>query len=351
MTQPTTPALPTNTLPRTGHRLTSLGMGCAPLGSWYRRVSDADARSAVDAAWDAGIRFFDTAPFYGYTLSEHRLGDAMRNRPRGDWVLSTKVGRMLRPLKALRASGTPLVNDWIDPLPFEPVFDYTASAVRRSVEDSLQRLGVHHIEIALIHDIGTVTHGDQNAHYWQQLTAGGGFREMEAMRREGLIGAIGLGVNEWQVILEAMQHTDLDCCLLAGRYTLLEQTSLSPFLEECVKRQVGVIIGGPFNSGVLVSGPVKGAMYNYAPADQPVLDRAAALAATCGEFKVPLAAAALQFPLAHPAVVSCIPGGRDATELRQIVDWLNQPIPTALWAALRERGLIEPTAPLPGGVA
>jgi D-threo-aldose 1-dehydrogenase len=344
-------ALPLRTLPRTGHKVTALGMGCAPLGSWYRRVSDADARSAVDAAWDAGIRFFDTAPFYGYTLSEHRLGEAMRNRPRDQWVLSTKVGRMMRPLKALRPPGTPLVNDWIDPLPFEPVFDYTASAVRRSVEDSLQRLGVHHIEIALIHDIGTLTHGDRNAHYWQQLTAGGGFREMEAMRREGLIGAIGLGVNEWQVIRDAMEHTDLDCCLLAGRYTLLEQLSLSPFLEECVKRQVGVIVGGPFNSGVLVSGPVKGAMYNYAPADQPVLDRAAALAATCAEFEVPLAAAALQFPLAHPAVVSCIPGGRDAAELRQIVDWLNVAIPPALWSTLRERGLIDASAPLPEGVA
>ena len=351
MSASATSALPLRKLPRTGHSVTALGMGCAPLGSWYRRVSDADARAAVDAAWNAGIRFFDTAPFYGYTLSEHRLGEAMRNRPREQWVLSTKVGRMMRPLKALRPPGTPLVNDWIDPLPFEPVFDYTASAVRRSIEDSLQRLGVQHIEIALIHDIGTVTHGEQNAHFWQQLTAGGGFREMEAMRREGLIGAIGLGVNEWQVILEAMQHTDLDCCLLAGRYTLLEQGSLSPFLDECVKRQVGVIVGGPFNSGVLVSGPVPGALYNYALADPRVLDRASALAAACAEFKVPLAAAALQFPLAHPAVVSCIPGGRDAAELRQIVDWLHQEIPAGLWATLRERGLIDPAAPVPGGSA
>ncbi len=351
MSASATSSLPLRELPRTGHSVTSLGMGGAPLGSWYRRVSDADARAAVDAAWAAGIRFFDTAPFYGYTLSEHRLGEAMRNRPREQWVLSTKVGRMMRPLKALRAPGTPLVNDWIDPLPFEPVFDYTAAAVRRSVEDSLQRLGVQHIEIALIHDIGTVTHGEQNARYWQQLTAGGGFREMESMRREGLIGAIGLGVNEWQVILEAMQHTDLDCCLLAGRYTLLEQTSLSPFLDECLKRQVGVIVGGPFNSGVLVSGPVPGALYNYSVADQQVLNRAAALATTCAEFKVPLAAAALQFPLAHPAVVSCIPGGRDAAELRQIVDWLHQEIPLGLWATLRNRGLIDAAAPVPGGTA
>ncbi len=347
-TQPTrSPPLATRLLPRTGQALTVLGMGCAPLGSWYKRVSDADARATVDAAWNAGVRLFDTAPFYGYTLSEHRLGEAMRDRPRSEWVLSTKVGRMMQPLKAPRAPGTPLVNDWIDPLPFEPVFDYSAAAVRRSIEDSLQRLGVQHIDIALIHDIGVFTHAELHAQYWQQLTTGGGFREMEAMRREGLIGAIGLGVNEWQVILDAMQHTDLDCCLLAGRYTLLEQGSLTPFLEECVKRQVGVIVGGPFNSGVLVSGPVKGALFNYAPADDSVLARASRLQQACTEFNVPLAAAALQFPLAHPAVVSCIPGARDATELQQIAAWLNHDIPAGLWNALRERGLIHSAAPLP----
>jgi D-threo-aldose 1-dehydrogenase len=341
------PALATRQLPRTGQVLTTLGMGCAPLGSWYKRVSDADARAAVDAAWNAGVRLFDTAPFYGYTLSEHRLGEAMRDRPRDAWVLSTKVGRMMRPLKALRAPGAPLVNDWIDPLPFEPVFDYSAAAMRRSIEDSLQRLGVQHIDIALIHDIGVFTHAELQAHYWAQLTTGGGFREMEVMRRERLIGAIGLGVNEWQVILDAMQHTDLDCCLLAGRYTLLEQGSLSPFLDECVKRQVGVIVGGPFNSGVLVSGPVKGALFNYAVADDSVLARASRLQQVCAEFGVPLAAAALQFPLAHPAVVSCIPGARDAAELQQIAAWLRHEIPDGLWTTLRERGLIDPAAPLP----
>ena len=348
MPQTISPLLPQRALPRTGQQLTTLGMGCAPIGSWYRHVSDADARSAIDTAWAAGIRLFDTAPFYGYTLSEHRLGEAMRERPRSEWLLSTKVGRMMRPLQSLRAPGAALVNDWIDPLPFEPVFDYSAAAIRRSIEDSLQRMGVQHIDIALVHDIGTFTHGEQNAHHWQQLTAGGGFRELEAMRREGLVGAIGLGVNEWPVILEAMQHTDLDCCLLAGRYTLLEQGSLDPFLAECVKRQVGVIVGGPFNSGVLVSGPAKGALYNYAVAEGSVLERAAALASACAEFGVPLAAAALQFPLAHPAVVSCIPGGRTATELRQIVDWLQRPIPAGLWALLRERGLIDAAAPVPG---
>ena len=345
----TSPAMPRRLLPRTGHALTALGMGCAPLGSWYKAVTDDAARATVDAAWDAGVRFFDTAPFYGYTLSEHRLGEAMRSRPRGDWVLSTKVGRLLRPLPEPRAPGAALPNDWIDPLPFEPVFDYTAGAIRRSLEDSLQRLGVQHVEIALVHDIGTMTHGERSAHHWAQLTEGGGLRELEAMRREGLVGAIGLGVNEWQVIRDVMQHVDLDCCLLAGRYTLLEQTSLKPFLEECVQRQVGIVVGGPFNSGILVSGPVEGALFNYVKAPPEVLAHARQLLQVCTEFQVPLAAAALQFPLAHPAVVSCVPGARDAAELRQIVDWLHHPIPAALWQALRSRGLIDAAAPLPGG--
>jgi D-threo-aldose 1-dehydrogenase len=340
-------ALATRVLPRTGQALTALGLGCAPLGSWFQRVSDSDARATVDAAWAAGIRLFDTAPFYGYTLSEHRLGEALRERARAQWLLSTKVGRLLRPLPAPRAPGTQLPNDWIDPLPFEPVFDYRAAALRRSIEDSLQRLGVQHIDIALVHDIGVVTHADRHAHHWAQLTDGGGLREMEAMRREGLVGAIGLGVNEWPVILETMQHIDLDCCLLAGRYTLLEQGSLHPFLGECVKRAVGVIVGGPFNSGVLVSGPVPGALYNYAPADSGVLERATRLKQACDEFAVPLAAAALQFPLAHPAVVSCIPGARNAAEVEQLAAWLAQPIPPALWTTLRDRGLIDAAAPLP----
>ena len=241
-----------------------------------------------------------------------------------------------------------IANDWIAPLPFEPVFDYSAAALRRSVEDSLQRLGVFHIDIALIHDIGQYTHGDQHAALWRQLVDGG-FREMETMRREGLIGAIGLGVNEWPVIMDAMQHIDLDCSLLAGRYTLLEQASLSPFLEECVKRRVGIIVGGPFNSGVLVSGPVAGALYNYAAADDQVLARAGRLQQVCKAFGVPLAAAALQFPFAHPAVVACIPGARDAAEVAQLGAWLHQPIPADLWDTMRRDGLIAEGAPVPPG--
>src|SRR5258706_6994721 len=210
-------------LPRSGHALTVLGTGTAPLGSLYAPVDDAAACASLDTAWNAGIRYFDTAPFYGYGLAEHRLGEAMRDKPRDAWMLSTKVGRLLRP----SATGTGATshaagNAWAQPLPLEPVFDYSAAGIRRSIEDSLQRLGTHRIDIALVHDIGRMTHGALHEPHWQRLTRGGGLRQLEALRREGLIGAIGLGVNEWQVVMDTMEHADLDCVLLAGRYTLLE---------------------------------------------------------------------------------------------------------------------------------
>ena len=335
-------------LPRTGPALTVLGMGTAPLGNMYRRVDDAQAHDAIAAAWDAGVRYFDTAPFYGYGLAEHRLGHALREMPRDTWVLSTKVGRLLRPVAGGVAAPSGAAGDgWVHALPFEPVFDYSAAGIRRSIEDSLQRLGTHRIDIALVHDIGRTTHGALHEPHWQRLTRGGGLRQLEALRREGLIGAIGLGVNEWQVVMDALEHADLDCVLLAGRYTLLEQGALSPFFETCLQREVGVIVGGPFNSGVLASGAQAGAKFNYADAPPEVLERVRRLDACCREFDVPLAAAALQFPLAHRAVVSCIPGARNAAELRQIVDWLQLPIPAGLWTALRDRELIAADAPLP----
>ena len=345
--------LTTRRLPRTGQALTALGLGGAPLGNLYSLITEAQARDTFDAAWDAGMRFFDTAPLYGHTLSEHRFSAALRGHPRDEWLISSKVGRLLKPI------GRPPVprempageSSWLEPLPFEVHYDYNAGAIRRSLEDSLQRLGVNHIDVALVHDIGRAQHGDRHELYWKQLTEGGGLRELEQLKREGLVGAIGLGVNEWEVILDAMQHVDLDTSLLAGRYTLLEQASLHPFLSTCVQRGVGLIVGGPFNSGILAAGTKGGSgmqMYNYANAPTAIVQRVAALQAVCASFDVPLAAAALQFPLAHPAVVSVVPGARSADDLRGIVQWMNHPVPTALWAALREQGLVHADAPLPG---
>ena len=331
----------TGLLPRSGLALTKLGLGCAQLGGLYQPMTDTDARALVDAAWDLGIRYFDTAPYYGFTLSERRLGAALRERPRGEYVISTKAGRLMRADPGVQ----PGECGWAEPLPFRPHYDYTYDGILRSHEDSLQRLGLERVDILYVHDIGRVTHGDRHAYYWEQLTDGGGLRALERLRGEGAIKAFGLGVNEWEVVAEALDICALDCVLLAGRYTLLEQASLAPLMDRCAREGVGVVIGGPFNSGIL-AGSNK---FNYEDAPPAVVERVRALAAACREFDVPLQAAALQFPLAHPAVVSCIPGAQDAAQLRQNVQWFSQPVPGALWQALAQSGLVDPRAPLPAG--
>ena len=341
--------LPTRSLPGTGQELTVLGLGCAPLGGLFEPVSEDVARGTVQAAWDRGVRFFDTAPFYGYGLSEHRLGHALRERPREQWHVSSKAGRLLIPrVRGARpATPRPPGDAWAEPLPFEPRFDYSAAGLRRSVEDSLQRLGLNWLDILLVHDIGELTHGAAHGGHWQALT-GGGFAELQAMREEGLVGAVGLGVNEWQVAMQALEHVRLDCCLLAGRYTLLEQGALRPFLETCQARRIAVIIGGPFNSGVLAGPDVARAHFDYQTVPPAVSRKVLALRAVCEPHAVPLGAAALQFPLAHPAVISCLPGARSPEELKQVIDWYHWPVPPALWSDLKRQRLLEAQAPVPG---
>lgn len=326
-------------LPRVDLRLTALGLGCSQMGGLYRATSAREVEEVFANAWAAGVRYFDTAPYYGYTRSEHRLGAQLADCPRHEYVVSTKVGRLLRP----DASVAPGDGGWANPYPFRPQYDYSYSGVMRSFEDSQQRLGLAHIDILYVHDIGRDTHGEQHAHYWQQLTTGGGFRALDELRASGAIRAVGLGVNEWQVVMDSMREFDLDCTMLAGRYTLLEQDCLAPFLDECMRRGNAIVAAGPFNSGVL-AGNTK---FNYAEAPPAILARVQALALACEEFGVPLQAAALQFPLGHPAVVSCVTGTRTATQLQQNVAWLETPIPDTLWQALRSRGLLHPDAPVP----
>ena len=330
------------TLPRSGLSLSALGLGCAVIGGLYTPTSEADARAAVDTAWELGLRYFDTAPYYGFTLSEHRLGAALRERPRDEYVISTKVGRLMKPDSSVQ----PGESGWAAPLPFRPVFDYSYDGILRSYGDSLQRLGLAHIDILFVHDIGRVTHGERHDHYWQQLTSGGGFKALAELRQSGQVSAIGLGVNECEVVYASMQEIDLDCTLLAGRYTLLEQTSLSPLLDACRRDGNAIVIGGPFNSGVLAGNP----KYNYLDAPAEIVLRVKGLEAVCREFAVPLPAVALQFPMAHPAVVSCIPGGKDVAQLRQNVAWFEMPIPAECWATLQSRRLIDERAPVPVGV-
>lgn len=326
-------------LPRAALEVTRFGLGCAQLGGLFQPMADGEARALVDAAWELGIRYFDTAPYYGFGLSEHRLGAALRERPRGQYVVSTKVGRLLRPDPDVR----PGECGWAAPLPFRPHYDYSHDAILRSHEDSLQRLGMDRVDILYVHDIGQVTHGAQAEHYWDQLTRGGGLRALARLREEGAIAAFGLGVNEWEVVTAALDECALDCVLLAGRYTLLEQASLEPLMDRCAQRGTAVVIGGPFNSGILAGSN----RFNYEDAPPDVVERVSAIAALCRQFDTPLPAAALQFPMAHPAVTAAIPGAQDAAQLRQNAHWFEQPLPAALWDALVHAGLVDRRAPLP----
>lgn len=329
----------TRKLPRSGIALTGMGLGCAQLGGLYQAMSDAEAQAVVEAAWEAGIRYFDTAPYYGYTLSERRLGAALRERERDSFVVSTKAGRLM----LLDSGVQPGENGWAQPLPFRPYFDYSYEGIMRSHQDSLRRLCMDRVDILYVHDIGRATHGSLHPHYWKQLTQGGGFRALTQLRNEGSVGAIGLGVNEWRAVADAMNVCDIDCALLAGRYTLLEQAARKPLLDLCAARGVGIIIGGPFNSGIL-AGSRK---FNYEDAPKEVVARVDAISAVCSDHGVPLQAAALQFPMAHPAVVSCVAGAHSPEQLRQNAAWFAQTLPEGLWQDLVRRGLLDSGAPTP----
>ena len=321
----------------TGLTVPTLGFGGAPLGGLFDAVSKAQAEATLREAFKAGMTYVDTAPFYGFGNSERRVGDLLRGQ---NYVLSTKVGRLLRP----GLPDNPAAMGWPDPLPFHPVFDYSHDGIRRSFEDSLQRLGLDRIDILYVHDIGTVTHGDDNAGHWRDLERGG-YRALDELRSEGRVRAIGLGVNESAVCLDALGIGDWDVFLLAGRYTLLEQAPLEDLLPACEAAGTSLVIGGPFNSGVLVGGDT----WDYGTVPVEVRTRVAALSACCNEYGVPLPAAALQFPLAHPAVASVIPGLRSPAELADTLSWTSHAIPSAFWAALKDGGLVHQDAPLPDG--
>lgn len=321
--------------------LPRLGFGAAALGNLYTVVSDETAQTAVGSALAAGLDYFDTAPHYGFGLSESRLGDLLPSSAR----VSTKVGRRLVPVDA---PADAVRHGFAGAAPFEPVFDYSYDGVMASFEASLARLRRDRVDVLLAHDLGRVTHGD--AHPAQLKTfLEGGYRAMVELREAGLAGAIGLGVNEWEVCLEAAAHADFDVFLLAGRYTLLEQSALDSFLPTCAAKGVSVIVGGPFNSGILVEDAASGAPlhYNYEPAPKEVVERVTRLRTVCRDHGVTLPAAALRFPLAHPAVISVIPGLASAAQVNQALDWLDAPIPPAFWRDLRQAGLLHAEAPVP----
>lgn len=314
--------------------LPRLGMGTAAIGNLYRAVSDEEARATVEAALAAGIGYFDTAPHYGFGLAERRLGAALADSDAGrSAIVSTKVGRLLAPTNA---RGTR--HGFVDADPFEPVFDYGADAIRRAHEMSLVRLRRDRVGVLLAHDLGELTHGaDHDRHYRAFLD--GGYAAMRALRDAGAVDAIGIGVNEVAICLDLLARVDLDVILLAGRYTLLDRSAATALFAACAERGVRVIIGGPYNSGILAQDDLRNAIalhYDYQAPSADVLVQAYRLAAICASHGVPLPAAALQFPLRHSQIAAVIPGMVGAEQVHETIARAKFPIPDALWAALEE---------------
>ncbi|MEV0276962.1 aldo/keto reductase [Streptomyces sp. NPDC050610] len=315
-------------------RVTELSFGAAAIGNLYTPVSDADARAAVDAAWEAGMRYFDTAPHYGLGLSERRLGAALRDRPRAEYTVSTKVGRLLEADPA--AVGEDTAGGFAVPATHRRIWDFSADGVLRGIEASLARLGLDRVDVVYLHD--------PDDHLRQALDHA--YPALERLRAEGVVGAIGAGMNHAAPLARFLRDTDVDAVLLAGRYTLLDQSGLAELLPEATARGKSVVVGGVFNSGLLAD-PCPGARYDYEAAPPRVLERALAARTVAERHGIPLRAAALHFPFGHPAVASVLVGARSAGEVRDGADLLRRPVPAEFWTELRERGLLPERVPVP----
>jgi D-threo-aldose 1-dehydrogenase len=313
-------------LGQTGLRVTRLGLGCAPLGNMFTALGEEQARATVAAAWDLGLRWFDTAPLYGHGLSEKRLGAALKGRPRAEFVLATKVGRLLEP-------GVDPASIFADTPPVRPRFDFTRDGVLRSVEASLERLGVDRIDVLHVHD--------PDDHEEEAIE--GAFRALRRLREEGSIAAVGAGMNQSAMLARFAERGLVDCVLVAGRYTLLDPSAADDLLPAARRAGVAVIAAGVFNSGVLAE-PRNGATYDYVAAPAAVVERAQAISAVCRRYDVPLRAAALQFPTTHPAVTTVLSGARSPAEIEENVRLFGHPIPPDLWTAIRAEHLTT-TAP------
>jgi D-threo-aldose 1-dehydrogenase len=317
--------------------VTRVGFGTAPLGGLYAPVSDEVARATLVRAWELGLRFFDTAPLYGHGRSERRVGAALAGRPRDELVLATKVGRLLRagaPPDDSRLSGG--LDRWPDAPPVNPVFDFSYDGILRSVAESLERLALDRVDVLHIHD--------PDEHYEEALA--GAYRALDRLRAEGTIGAVGAGMNQAEMLVRFAREAEFDCFLVAGRYTLLDQSALAELLPLCLERGVAVILGGVYNSGILAE-PRPGATYDYSVAPPQLLERARRIAGVCERHDVPLKAAALQFPLAHPAVTSLLLGARSVAELEENLTLLRIELPAELWTELRRERLLPAEAPTP----
>jgi len=327
-----------------GLTFTELGFGTAPLGNLYKAISDDEARATLDAAWDGGVRYFDTAPLYGLGLSETRLNPFLRDKPRDEYLLSSKVGRLIQACAPEYRAG---VGKWFDVPQRREQFDYSYDGVMRSFEHSFSRLGVGRIDILFVHDLCVFSHGSKEASDMriEEFFGARGYDAMVSLRDQGVIRAIGGGINEWEVCQRLAERGDFDLFLLAGRYTLLEQKALDSFLPLCEARGIGIVTGGAYNSGILATGAKPGAFYNYDPAPRNIIERVNAIEAVCTDHGVRMVDAAFQFPLLHPSHVTVIPGGQGVPEMKGNLQAAQAEIPAALWAELKAKGLLREDAP------
>jgi len=325
--------------------LPAFGFGSAHIGELYGKVDEAESRATLDGAWAAGVRYYDTAPWYGRGLSEHRLGGFLRTKPRSDFKITTKVGKTLhRPANPATFDRSP----WVGGLNFEVHFDYSYDGIMRSYEQALQRLALDTVDALVIHDLDRSFHGDKQEGYEKQLVSSG-IRALEELKKSGDIKAFGMGINNDDALENTASQVPLDFCLVAMPYTLIDQRSLHRGMAALQKRGVSVIIGAPFASGILVTGSSGPAHYAYGKAPPEVQARVRGIEAACARHKVLLPAAALQFVLAHPIVVSVIPGAAKASEVAANVASLGAEIPAAFWAELKAEKLIDPDSPVPAG--
>ncbi len=328
----------TRKIGRTDLSVTEYSFGAAGLGGLYRECTRDAAMATLDAAWAAGHRYFDVAPYYGLGLAERRVGDFLREKPRDDFVLSTKVGRLLHPVP----EGEVPDYSYVKPLNFDVEYDYSYDAIMRSVEFSYARLGLNRIDILYVHDIGVYTHGAaRNAVYLKQLLDSG-LKALEELKAGGVIAAYGLGVNEVPVCLDVMRHAEIDCILLAGRYTLLDRSAVAELLPLCERKKTSLIVGGVFNSGILATGPVEGAHFDYMPASAEIRDKVGAMERIARERGVPLAAAAMQFPLDNPVVASVLLGTAKPESLMRNMDSLRHPMTKADFSEFEPYTLVAP---------
>ncbi len=328
-----------------GLDFTTLGFGSAPIGNLFRAISDDDAHAVLQAAWEGGVRYYDTAPLYGLGLSETRLNRFLRGKPRDAYVISTKIGRLFRATTPDKRDG---FGKWYDVPSRNEVYDYGHDAVFRSVEFSLERLGIDRIDILYAHDLDIFNHGSQaalDARLAEFMS--GAYRALVSLRDQGVIRAFGAGVNEWEPCRWLMERGDFDIFLLAGEYSLLRTEALDGFLNPALARGIGVVIGGPYNSGILATGPRPGAKYRYEDAPPWAMEKAGHLQELCTRHATPLVNAAFAFCAAHPAVVSVIPGGQTVAEMRSNLAAASAIIPQALWSDLKSAGLIPAHAPTP----